>query len=279
VIIRELLQTAKRTLKGCSDTPRTDAFILLTHILEKTPSQLITCADDRVSASQEATVNALLARRVGGEPIAYLTGEAEFWSLPLAVNHHVLVPRADTECLVEQVLARFGNEKPMRVCDLGTGSGAIALAIGHERPHWQITAVDQSIDALSLAKSNATHLALSHIRFIQGDWCEPLRSQSIDILVANPPYICADDPHLHGDGVRFEPKATLVAKDNGLADIETICASGKRVLAPGGRLFLEHGYDQQAEVARILHKLDYRSVKMWQDLNSNPRLISASIPS
>lgn len=247
-----------------------DAEVLLARALGKSRTWLFAWPEQTLSAEVQQTFERWVQRRLAGEPVAHILGEREFWSLPLAVNATTLIPRPDTETLVTAVLERFDG-RPRRVTDLGTGTGAIALALASERPVWSITAIDRVPEAVSLARRNAHELGLP-VRVVQGCWCEPLEAASQDLLVANPPYIDAADPHLTAGDVRFEPRSALVAADAGLADIRLIATQGRRVLVPGGWLFLEHGWEQGPAVRSILQDEGFRGVETVADLGARDRV-------
>lgn len=271
--IRQLIETASQQLGQLSDSPRLDAEILLAHSLGKSRSWLITWPENTPGEAQLALFQQLLQQRLQGQPIAHLTGEREFWSLSLQVTADTLIPRPDTELMVEQILLHYPARPPIQLLDLGTGSGAIALALAHERPAWQITASDRSEAALQVAQRNAERLGLD-IEFIHSDWFSALQGRSFDVIASNPPYIPRADPHLSQGDVRFEPLSALASGDDGLDDIRHICATAARFLKPGGQLFIEHGYDQKAEIHDIFHKNSYHSIRQHHDLAGNPRLTS-----
>lgn len=274
--IRQLIETASQQLSQLSDSPRLDAEILLAHSLDKSRSWLITWPENTPDETQLALFQQLLQQRLQGQPIAHLTGEREFWSLPLQVTADTLIPRPDTELMVEQILLHYPAQPPIQLLDLGTGSGAIALALAHERPGWRITASDRSEAALQVAQRNAEQLDLD-IEFIHSDWFSALQGRSFDVIASNPPYIPRDDPHLSQGDVRFEPLSALASGDDGLDDIRHICATAARFLKPGGQLFIEHGYDQKTEIHEIFHKNHYHSIRQHHDLAGNPRLTSGII--
>lgn len=232
-----------------SESPRRDAEILLGHVTGKARTYILAFGETALTAAQAAELETLLSRRARGEPVAYLVGQREFWSLPLFVSPATLIPRPDTECLVEQTLARL-SDKPCRILDLGTGTGAIALALASERPDCHVTAVDVMPDAVALAARNAEHLAIPNVRVLQSHWFSALAGQQFDIIVSNPPYIDETDPHLAQGDVRFEPKTALVAADGGLADLAHIIREGRRYLAAGGVMLLEHGWTQGKRCAQ-----------------------------
>ena len=254
-----------------SDSARLDAELLLAKVLEKDRVFLRTWPDFLVDEELREKYAQLLARRKNGEPVAYLLGRWEFWSLPLQVNEHTLVPRPETELLVEQALAQF-PDGPYKVADLGTGSGAIALALATERPNWQLWASDFSAEALEVARANATQLNLTNVQFGQGSWCKALPSQRFHLIVSNPPYISSDDPHLKGDGLAFEPQTALVAEKNGLKDIMDIAQQAPFKLLDGGWLMVEHGADQGEAVREIFSSQQFRCVTTRRDLSGMERL-------
>jgi len=278
--IRQLIESASQQLSTISDSPRLDAEILLAHSLGKARSYLLTWPENTPLQAQLQQFQQLLQQRLQGHPIAHLTGEREFWSLPLQVSPDTLIPRPDTELMVEQILAhyptRHPTEAPIQLLDLGTGSGAIALALAHERPSWQISASDRSEAALQVAQRNAERLGVS-VEFIHSDWFSALQGRTFDVIASNPPYIPQSDPHLSQGDVRFEPLSALASGDDGLDAIRHICATAPGFLKPGGQLFIEHGYDQKTEVNDIFHKNHFHSIQQHHDLSGNPRLTSGKI--
>ena len=271
--IRQLIDTASQQLSQLSDSPRLDAEILLAHSLRKNRSWLMTWPENTPDEAQLQLFQQLLQQRLQGHPIAHLTGEREFWSLPLQVTADTLIPRPDTELMVEQILARYPAEPAIQLLDLGTGSGAISLALAHERPAWQITASDRSEAALQVAQRNAEQLGLD-IEFKHSDWFSTLQGQLFDVIASNPPYIPRTDPHLSQGDVRFEPLSALASGDDGLDAIRHICATATDFLKPAGQLFIEHGYDQMTEIHDILHRNHYHSIQQYHDLAGSPRLTS-----
>ncbi len=228
-----------------------EAQVLLAYVLGCQRSWLIAHRDDTLNAAQAAAYFALAKRRRDGEPVAYLTGVREFWGLPLTVTPDVLIPRPETETLVERALARMPADHEVRVLDLGTGSGAIALALAHERPGARIVACDASEQALAVATGNATRLGLGRVEFVQADWYDGVPDGSFDLIVGNPPYIAGGDPHLTEGDLRFEPVAALTPGGDGLGALATIIAGAPARLAPGGTVLVEHGFDQ-ADAVRVL---------------------------
>ncbi|WP_058973489.1 peptide chain release factor N(5)-glutamine methyltransferase, partial [Type-D symbiont of Plautia stali] len=256
MIIRHWLQQAVVALCG-GDSPKRDAEILLGFVTGKSRSWLVAFDDTKLDAANIAELDALLARRVTGEPIAHLVGEREFWSLPLRVSDATLIPRPDTEVLVEQALVRVPST-PSSLLDLGTGTGAIALALASERPDCQVLGCDRIPEAVALAQDNAQRLHITNARFQLSHWFNHLPSQRFDLIVSNPPYIDAADEHLQQGDVRFEPLSALVADDAGLADLRFIIQSAPQWLQPGGWLLLEHGWQQDEAVRTILTQHGYQ---------------------
>jgi release factor glutamine methyltransferase len=269
-----LLAAAARTLAVSSDTPELDAQLLLAHALATSRSRLQSHPEEERSDSERAAYESLIERRARGEPVAYITGYKEFWSLRFAVNQAVLVPRPETELVVERALALIGA-RAVRVLDLGTGAGAIALALAHERPNWRITATDASEAALEVARSNAVALGFSAVKFASGSWFEPLAEQRFDLIVSNPPYIGEDDPALLQAALRYEPKSALTPGGDALADLRRIIRAAPAHLERGGWLLLEHGAAQAAEVARELVVRGFRHVRSQRDLAGHERMTEA----
>lgn len=260
-----------------SESPRRDAEILLEHVTGKARTYLLAFGETLLTPEQEAQLAVLLARRKTGEPVAHLTGEREFWSLPLYVSAATLIPRPDTECLVEQALARL-PDGPCRILDLGTGTGAIALALASERPDCQVTAVDVMPDAVALAQRNLARLGFSNVQINQSSWFSALAQHAFEMIVSNPPYIDEHDPHLSQGDVRFEPLTALVAANDGLADIEHIITTAREHLVPGGWLLLEHGWTQGAAVRALFSAAGYASVETCRDYGGNERLTLGKKP-
>ncbi|MGR4048061.1 peptide chain release factor N(5)-glutamine methyltransferase [Kosakonia cowanii] len=254
-----------------SESPRRDAEILLGFVTGKARTFILAFGETPLTDEQQEQLAMLLARRVHGEPVAHLIGEREFWSLPLFVSPATLIPRPDTECLVEQALARL-PAGPCRILDLGTGTGAIALALASERPDCQVTAVDLIPDAVALAQRNADHLGIRNIEIVQSRWFSALEGQRFSLIVSNPPYIDAQDPHLAQGDVRFEPLSALVAADNGLADLHTLIKDAPRYLLPQGWLLLEHGWQQGGAVREIFARYGWQQVETCRDYGDNERL-------
>ena len=254
-----------------SDSPRLDLEVLLCHLLGKSRAWLYTWPEHPLDDAQQAQFDALLKRRIAGEPVAHLTGSREFWSLPLKVNRSTLIPRPDTEVLVETVLALCPQDEAA-VLDLGTGTGAIALALASEKSRWQITAVDTMPAAVALAEENRSRLGFANVRVLRSDWFSALHAQRFDVIVSNPPYIDTQDPHLRQGDVRFEPLSALVAEEQGLADIRRIAADGRDFLNDNGLLAVEHGWEQGRPVRKIITGLGYTDVETRLDYAGRERI-------
>ncbi|WP_059122738.1 peptide chain release factor N(5)-glutamine methyltransferase [Vibrio sp. MEBiC08052] len=255
-----------------SPSPAIDAAVLLCHVLEKNHSYLLTWPEKTLTESQLYWFAELLTRRQNGEPIAYILGQREFWSLPLQVSSVTLIPRPDTECLVIAALEK-AREIAGPILDLGTGTGAIALALASELPDICVTGVDLQPEACELAKANADRLGITNVSFYQSNWFENIDGGTkFALIVSNPPYIDADDPHLQRGDVRFEPLSALVAEEQGLADIRTIAVAARQYLQPQGWLLFEHGYDQAESVRELLRSLGYQFIHTEQDDAGNDRV-------
>lgn len=254
-----------------SESPRRDAEILLGLVTGKPRTFILAFGETMLSDEETQKLETLLARRSQGEPVAHLTGVREFWSLPLYVSPATLIPRPDTECLVEQALARLPAGAG-QILDLGTGTGAIALALASERPDCHVTALDVVPQAVELARRNAQNLAIRNVTVLQSDWFSALKEERFTLIVSNPPYIDEDDPHLAQGDVRFEPRSALVADEKGLADLRTIIFEARRFLAPQGWLLLEHGWRQGEAVRELFNEAGYHTVETCRDYGGNERL-------
>lgn len=252
-----------------------DAELLLAALTGQPRSRLLAFAEQPLDPMTALLYEACVARRAAGEPLAYITGVKEFWSLPLTVSPAVLVPRPETELLVERCLAML-DAPPHRVADLGTGSGAIALALSRERPRWQIVATDASPEALEVAAANVQRLGAHNVVLRAGSWCAPLAGERYHAIVSNPPYV--EDGHPGLAELAFEPRAALVAPDDGFADLLAIATGARAHLLPGGHLLLEHGAGQAARLARELDALGYATVACHQDLAGLDRVTTAVWP-
>lgn len=242
-----------------------DARILLRHVLKCSATRLAAYPEARLEPSDWANFRAMVERRAAGEPVAYLTGEREFFGRSFIVTPAVLIPRPDTELLVELAVAHCGGRRGVRVLDLGTGSGVLAISLALELPDADVTAVDRSREALLVAMGNAAKLQAS-VSFVQGDWYSMLGGDRYDLIVSNPPYIASADSHLEQGDVRFEPGTALVGGPQGLDDLATIAAGAPRHLDAGGWLFMEHGYDQAAAVRGLLTDAGFSAIASWKDL-------------
>lgn len=263
---RTLLQEAAGRL------PREDAESLLLHALQQDRAWLFAHGDDPVPADQAGAYRALLARRQAGEPVAYLTGRRGFWTLDLETTPDTLIPRPETELLVELALERLPADEPVRVADLGTGTGAIALAIASERPLAAVVATDVAKATLAVAVRNAQANGIGNVWFRRGDWCQALGRDRFDLVASNPPYIAEGDPHLARGDLRHEPPRALASGPDGLDAIRMIVATAPAHLVPGGWLLLEHGWDQGAAVRALLGQAGFVEVATAQDLEQRDRV-------
>ena len=275
----ELLADAARRLAAISETPRLDAEVLLAAALERPRSYLHAWPDRTPEPKQSARFLAWLAWRGAGFPVAYILGRLEFWSLELDVTPDTLIPRPETELLVELALARLPVDRPITIADLGTGSGAIALALAVERPLARIVATDQNPAALAVARRNAQRLEIRHVDFREGDWCAPLRNERFDLIAANPPYVATADPRWRQGELRFEPPAALVSGSDGLDALRVIIAQAPDHLKPGGWLLLEHGYDQGETVPALLRERGFDAASDYQDAAGISRTSGGRWPS
>lgn len=270
VTIAETVKNAARTLDAHSDSPRLDAELLLAKLLELPRSALIARADESLDAQQERAYRELIEQRGRGTPVAYLTGIREFWSLPLAVTPAVLVPRPETECLLELALNLLPRDFACCALDVGTGSGAIALALAHERPTWSVTGIDVSSAALEIAARNARNLGLNRIRWLLSHWFGALAGERFHMILANPPYIAAADPAL--ERLTAEPALALTPGPSGLEALSAIIAQAPAHLHPNGWLALEHGIGQAPDVARLLGHHGFDSIRTHPDFSGRPRV-------
>lgn len=251
---------------------RADAEALLLHVLQQSRSWLFTHADDALDMDVQTAYEALLQRREAGEPVAYITGSRGFWTLELEVTPATLIPRPETELLVELALQRLAPDFRGHVADLGTGSGAIALALARERPHAQVVATDASVAALEVARRNARRHAIHNVSFVHGDWLAPLGGQDFALIVSNPPYIEAEDPHLLQGDLRHEPASALASGNDGLDDIRRIIDAARAHLEPGGWLLFEHGWNQGEAARGLLRDAGYAEVFTARDLEQRDRV-------
>ncbi len=258
------------SLERNSDSARLDAEVLLAFVLDKNREYLYTWPEKILTLSQQSKFRLLIEKRKQGQPIAYLIGQKEFWSLTLTVSDATIIPRPDTERLVELALELKG-EDALTALDLGTGTGAIALALAHERNNWQIIAVDNHAPALMLAEENKRLLKIANVQTLLSDWfCEV--DEHFDLIVSNPPYIDEMDEHLQQGDVRFEPRSALVASERGLGDIMAIAEQSRSYLNKAGLLLFEHGSQQAEEVRAVLNRFGYDAVTTFQDYSHNDRV-------
>jgi len=276
--VRDLLAQAVQSLSADRATveARREAELLLQHALRVDRAWLFAHADDVADRVLAGQFRCYVSRRAEGEPVAYITGRREFFSLDLAVTSDVLIPRVETELLVELALEKIPPDAAMRIADLGTGSGAIALALAHERPRSRVLATDASAAALDVARGNATRLGLLNVEFARGEWCAALGELRFGLIASNPPYIAAGDAHLGRGDLRFEPALALSSGADGLDAIRTITHDARRHLEPGGWLLFEHGYDQGAAVRDIFAANGYAEAATAQDLEGRDRVSLAS---
>ncbi len=269
--VTELLQKAEQSI-NCSDSARLDAEILFCDVMQFNRSRIYSHPEQIVPDDKSVLFQSLIAQRQQGRPIAHLTGKKEFWSLQLAINEDTLIPRPETELLVETALQLVPDDTTFNILDLGTGSGAIAIAIASERPNCKIVATDINTNALIIAKKNAETHQLKNIQFYLSNWYQNIPSQEFDLIVSNPPYIKEDDEHLSQGDIRFEPELALVAGTDGMQAINIILENAKQYLASDAYLLIEHGYDQRSLVEEAFLKHDFKQLKSFQDLSGQDRI-------
>lgn len=258
-----------------SSSPDVDVQVLLCYVLECSPVKLMTAPEAELTAAQWQRFAELIERREQGEPVAHLTGSRGFWSLDLAVDASTLIPRPDTELLVSLALSKL--EPGMWAADLGTGSGAIVLSLAAEKPDVHFVATDLQQAAVRLAQNNARKHQIENVQFLQGAWLNGFRLQAFDLIVSNPPYIEAHDPHLTQGDVRFEPRSALVSGADGLMDIRQIVTQASRHLKPGGWLLVEHGYDQSQRVQQLFHEAGFDAITAHQDFGAQDRAVMGQL--
>lgn len=272
--IAQLLKLGREILTPVTATASLDSELLLADALGRSRSHLYAWPQRPVAAHQCERFLQLLQRRRQGEPVAYLLGRREFWSRQFRVAPGVLIPRPETELLVEQALPRIPERDEWQIADLGTGSGAIAVTLGLERPAARIVATDISPQALALARTNAVSLGARNVTLVRSDWASALPQDRFDLIVSNPPYIAMDDPHLQGE-IRFEPATALVAGKDGLAAYRRLIPQAHACLKPKGWLLLEHGHTQAEAVARLLEQTGFTDIHCHHDLQGHPRVTQA----
>ena len=262
----EAFQSARRRIHA------TDASVLLCHVIGRDPAYLIAHPEVPLRETEQSALNDLVERRVRGEPVAYLTGEREFYGRRFSVTPAVLIPRPETELLVDLALERIPQHAAARVLDVGTGSGCVAIALASERSHCKILALDQSLAALAVARRNALQLRVGNVSFLASTWFSALGVERFDVIVSNPPYVASADPHLEEGDLRFEPRAALEAGSDGLHAIRHIVAEAGAHLAAGGWLLFEHGYAQAPSARELLHKAGFLDVFSARDLSGLERV-------
>lgn len=271
VALSEALRTARERIDAV------DAQVLLRHVIARDGAYLMAHPEITLSPAELRAFTALVDRRVKGEPVAYLTGEREFYGRPFKVSPAVLIPRPETELLVDLALERIPRDVAVRVLDLGTGSGCIAIAIASERPNAKVLALDRSPEALAVARRNAVDLRVGNVSFLQSDWFEGLARENFDVIVCNPPYVAHDDPHLKEGDVQFEPRTALAAGPDGLDAIRRIIPQAARFLVQGGGLLMEHGYDQAAPARSLFQSAGYSEVSSASDLAGIERVTGGQL--
>ena len=277
VTISDLRKKIVSRLLTYSDSPQIDAELILMYVLHKTRAQLLMVLNDPIDEKTLKNSDNLVSRRCQGEPIAYLTGHQPFWTMDLIVTKDTLIPRPETECLIEWVLKHFSVENNLTVADLGTGTGAIAIALALEKPRWEMDATDLSSDALTIAKKNAETYDIKNITFYEGDWCDALPNKKYDVIISNPPYIAEHDAHL--EKLQFEPQSALISGMNGLNAIEKIVHQAPFFLKQNGTLIIEHGFDQAESVKTIFNRAGFKAIENHLDLGGNTRFTTGKISS
>ena len=270
--IQSTLANAEKYLATLSDTAMLDAEVLLCHVLSKPRSHLRAWPEKQLTDQQSKHFQQLFEKRQQGLPIAYITGHREFWSRDFKVTPNVLIPRPDTELLIELSLSLLANKAKARVLDLATGSGIIAITLAAECPKLEVVATDISLSALKIAQENAESHGIHRIQFIHSDWFAEIPDSKFDLIISNPPYIAKNDPHLTEGDVRFEPEMALVSAEQGFKDIRTISQQAKSFLKSDATLLLEHGFEQQTGVQTLFKSLGYTNITTHSDLSGNPRV-------
>lgn len=270
--IKQALQQASQNLAESSPTARLDAQVLLTHILQCNTAHLLAWPEKTLNEEQLTNFQQLIQQRQQGLPVAHLTGLREFWSLNFSVNDSTLIPRPETETLIEFILDKFSGRERIKLLDMGTGTGAIAITIATEKPGWTIFASELSADALKLARHNSNCHQTNNISFVQSNWFTNIKQSDFDIIVSNPPYIANNDPHLLVGDVRFEPQSALSAGATGMDDIEHLCQHANKHLKKNAWLIIEHGYNQKQLVSDCFTKNGFTQIEQKQDLSGHTRM-------
>lgn len=272
------MMTIARALAAAhNDINRVDAYMLLQHVLNVEHAFLMTYPDQALSERQKEVFFQLVKQRSYGMPIAYLIGKREFYDLTFRVTEAVLIPRPETEILVDSALQRIPIDKPSKILDLGTGSGAIAITLAKHRPRSQVVAVDVSKDAIEISRWNAMNLHVNNLHFITANWFDELFAERFDLIVSNPPYVAENDPHLRQGDLRFEPQIALSSGNNGLSCIQHIIATASKHLGNAGWLLFEHGYNQADECKRLLQDADFSNICSYPDLAGIMRVSGGQI--
>ncbi|MBT8134403.1 MAG: peptide chain release factor N(5)-glutamine methyltransferase [Gammaproteobacteria bacterium] len=270
--IKQALQHASKQLADSSPSAMLDSQVLLTHVLQCNSAHLVAWPEKTLSETQLADYLELLERRQQGVPVAHLTGSREFWSLNFSVDNSTLIPRPETEILVEFILEKFDEVDRLKLLDMGTGTGAIAISIAKQRPDWEVIASDISEQALALATKNSSDNQTANVSFVQSNWFEAIDHDDFNIIVSNPPYIAKDDPHLSQGDVRFEPQSALNSGETGMDDIEHICSQANNHLLKNGWLIIEHGYNQKQQVSECFTRNGFKKIIQRQDLSGHYRM-------
>lgn len=271
--LKSALQHAEEQLKATSPTPKLDAEVLMCEVLQVGRAYLIAHDTNELSETDTKAFEAYIQQRLTGKPIAYILNHREFWSLNLKVDESTLIPRPDTECLVEQALLLFDKKTKLQVLELGTGTGAIALALAKERPNWDILATDIHASTLEVAKHNVKQHQATRITLLQSNWFESVPKQQFDLIISNPPYITENDEHLDMGDVRFEPKRALTSGPEGLDDLKHIIRLAKAYLKPQGVLMFEHGYHQAEALIQLMTDENYQDIQSICDYSGHDRVI------
>jgi release factor glutamine methyltransferase len=276
---RKLLDDATQILYDDSSTPRIDSEVLLQAVTDQPLSWVIAYGETLATADHTRAFFDLVAKRQQGQPIAYLLNYKDFWTLRLKVNTHVLIPRSDTETLVEHALQKLPADGLSHVLDLGTGSGAIALSIAKERPNAQVLATDYQAKALEVAKNNAAYNEVGNVQFLHSDWFSSIAvDKKFDLIASNPPYVAIGDPHLAQGDLRFEPDSALISGGDGLHDLEKVIQGSVNYLLPSAWLIVEHGYNQAGEVTQLFSSAGYTNIELYKDINDLPRCTIGQYP-
>ncbi len=272
ILLKQYLRDITTRLTSSSDTPQLDAELLCMHVLKKHRAFLYAYGDKCLTHLEINQLERLVKKRIEGVPIAYLMGRREFYSREFEVNEATLIPRPETELLVSTALELLKSSKVLNVLELGVGSGAIAITLAKEKPHWHILAVDQCKQALAIAEKNRDAHAAKNVALIHSNWFDAVLEKSFDLIISNPPYLAESDPHQHQGDVKFEPKNALLSGVAGLDDLKHIIQTAPDYLAPGGLLLLEHGYTQGEAVRLLLLQAGYQNAQTWKDINQLDRV-------